>query len=45
MQIPKELREELKGLKKYERETYAEVIRRKMKKDLAKVRKQLEVGK
>ena len=42
MQIPKELMEELKALKKYERETYADLIRRKMKKDLEIVRRKLK---
>ena len=45
IQIPKALKDELKELKKYKRETYEEIIRRKMKKDLAKVRKQLELKK
>jgi len=39
IQIPKEVREALKGRKKYSRETYEDVIKRLIKRDKRKVTK------
>jgi len=43
IQIPKELKDELKELKKYKRETYEEILRRKLRKDLEAVRRKLKL--
>lgn len=45
IQLPKEFIKELKELKKYDRETYVELLKRKLKKDLDAVRKKLELKK
>jgi len=40
--IAKKLREELKAMRKFKRETYEEIIERKLKKDLFSVRQKLK---